>query len=87
MTEDRDLAQITRLASMPAHEAGTELVQHIVNHCLAIGYSVGWRPEVIAVIALQNCASVLAEIPEGEWQEVCMRIAGLLEQQAHEEAA
>lgn len=88
MTDDLDLSMIVRAASQPSEQAGTELVRAIVNYSLALGYTVGVRPEVIASVALWNCTVVLAEsLSDSEWADVQMRIANLLEQQAHEEAA
>lgn len=87
-SDDPDLAMIVNAASMPLEDAGTELVRVIVNYSLAIGYSAGVRPHVIAMIASMNVSSVLREsLTHGEWERVQMQIANLLEQQAHEEAA
>lgn len=84
---DESLNQIIRLAANPPEDAGESLVKQVVNHALAIGYTVGHRPEVIVTVALCNCISVLRELPDSEWRDVCTRIADLLEQQAHQDAA
>lgn len=88
MTDDDDLRMILHAATQPPEQAGTELVRVIVNYSFALGYTAGVRPELIAHIALWNCATVLSEsVSEAEWSEVQMQIANLLEQQAHQDAA
>ena len=85
---DPDVTQIVQLASMPMGQAGEHLVQQIVNHSIAIGYTAGIHPATIASIAANNSASVMAvDIDPDTWDNICLRIATLLEQQAHEEAA
>ena len=85
---DPDITQIIQLASMPMGQAGEQLVQQIVNHSIAIGYTAGIHPAAIARLAANNSADVMADdITDETWDHMCLRIATLLEQQAHEEAA
>ena len=85
---DPDVQQIVQLATMPMGQAGEHLVQQIVNHAIAIGYSAGIHPAAIARLAANNSADVMADdIDPDTWQHICLNIATLLEKQAHEEAA
>lgn len=88
MTDDDDLRMILHAANQPPEQAGEELVRVIVNYSFALGYTAGVRPELIAHIALWNCATTLAEsVTDSDWSDIQMRIATLLEQQAHQDAA
>jgi hypothetical protein len=88
VTGDRDLAEIVRVAGMAREDAEASLVRSLVNHCVGVGYQTGVHPALIAKVAALNVAAVLFDdVSMTEWDQVCGRVATLLELEAHGEAA
>lgn len=80
------MEQILWLASRqdPPERLHERFCQVVVNWCVALGYLSNVQPSVVAWSTLMAAATELDGVDEGE---LFMRLATLLEQRAHQDAA